>query len=159
MSEPTRNLEDEAVNEVEPALAEAGVSGTPSGPAGPPSVARALGMERYVFFVYLFAGVGLVWLFNKLIYTVWNEYAEPNDLLITLIAVVVGASLTRVVATRPQVQTFLREVILELSQVTWPGKKETYTATYVVLITTAVAAVLIGVFDAVWGFVTKLVYG
>jgi preprotein translocase subunit SecE len=43
---------------------------------------------------------------------------------------------------------FLREVKTELKKVTWPSRKDTLTATAVVLVTVFVAAVFLGVVDS-----------
>lgn len=52
------------------------------------------------------------------------------------------------------VKQFLREVKVELKKVTWPSRKETISATSVVLIVTFIAAFYLGLVDII---LTKLV--
>lgn len=53
------------------------------------------------------------------------------------------------------VQAFGQEVILELSKVTWPVRKETVLSTGVVLVMLAITAVLLFLIDSLWGTLTK----
>ena len=46
----------------------------------------------------------------------------------------------------------------ELSKVTWPTRDETYYSTLVVIVTSVIAAVYTGAFDAVWSAFSDLVY-
>lgn len=48
----------------------------------------------------------------------------------------------------PRTVTFGQEVWAELKKVHWPARKETYTATVVVLIIVAVVGVFLGIVDA-----------
>jgi preprotein translocase subunit SecE len=63
------------------------------------------------------------------------------------------------VSTKPQgrLRTFLREVRVELSKVTWPPRKELLQATAVVIIAVAIAGVYIGVFDFIWNIIVRSV--
>jgi preprotein translocase SecE subunit len=63
------------------------------------------------------------------------------------------------VATKPagKVRTFLREVKVEMSKVTWPPRKELLTATGVVIVAVIIAGVYIGVFDYIWNIIVRSV--
>jgi len=50
------------------------------------------------------------------------------------------------------------EVTNELRKVTWPTRKETQAATLVVIVTVIVAAIFLGLFDAIWSWLTSLIY-
>ena len=77
----------------------------------------------------------------------------------------------RVAATRPtsapkgavsakphsRIRTFLREVRIEMTKVTWPARKELLQATAAVIIAVAVAAIFIGVFDFIWNTIVRSV--
>ena len=70
-----------------------------------------------------------------------------------------SAFIAAVVAYRSKkVHTFVVEVCVELSKVTWPTRKETWSQTIVVLIVSVIAAVILGVYDAVWSHITDLIY-
>ena len=51
------------------------------------------------------------------------------------------------------------DVAAELRKVTWPTRKETVSSTIIVIITTIVSALLLGMFDGMWSWVTRLIYG
>ncbi|MBW2192118.1 MAG: preprotein translocase subunit SecE [Deltaproteobacteria bacterium] len=57
-----------------------------------------------------------------------------------------------------KIHTFVVEVCVELSKVTWPSRKETRSQTIVVLIVSVIAAVILGVYDAIWSHITDLIY-
>ncbi len=63
------------------------------------------------------------------------------------------------VAAKPhgRLRTFLREVRIEMSKVTWPPRKELITSTGVVIVAVVIAAVYIGVFDFIWNLVVQTV--
>jgi preprotein translocase subunit SecE len=63
------------------------------------------------------------------------------------------------VSTKPQgrVRTFLREVRIEMSKVTWPPRRELLQATGVVIVAVIIAGVYIGVFDFIWNVIVRAV--
>jgi preprotein translocase subunit SecE len=63
------------------------------------------------------------------------------------------------VTTKPhgRLRTFLREVRVEMSKVTWPPRKELITSTGVVLVAVIIAGVYIGVWDFVWNLIVRAV--
>ena len=50
------------------------------------------------------------------------------------------------------------EVVDELSRVTWPQREETTNSTIVVVIAVLISAAFIGLFDQVWGALTKSLF-
>jgi preprotein translocase subunit SecE len=124
-----------------------------------------LGVERWVQFAYAACAIALAWFLIKLSGAVWTLLAEtvdavpePND---TIIAV--GAGLVALIAAvlsyrSKKVHTFVVEVCVELSKVTWPTRKGTWSQTIVVIIVSIIAAVILGVFDAVWAQITDFIY-
>ena len=63
------------------------------------------------------------------------------------------------VTTKPQgrVRTFLREVRVEMSKVTWPPRKELLTSTGVVIVAVIIAGAYIGVWDFLWNLIVRAV--
>jgi preprotein translocase subunit SecE len=63
------------------------------------------------------------------------------------------------VSTKPvgRTRTFLREVRVEMSKVTWPPRRELLQATGVVIIAVVVAALYIGLFDYIWTVIVRAV--
>ncbi|MBW1761991.1 MAG: preprotein translocase subunit SecE [Deltaproteobacteria bacterium] len=124
-----------------------------------------LGVERWVQFSYAACGITLAWFLIKSSTAIWTILAdtvdtvpEPNG---TAIAVGSGlvAFIVAVVAYRSKtIHTFVVEVCVELSKVSWPTRKETRSQTVVVLIVSVIAAVILGVYDAIWSHITDLIY-
>src|SRR5262249_51367559 len=97
--------------------------------------ARTLGVERWVQFVFIAGALVAFWIFDHLIGAAWNMFAEPEETLVTLSAVVASGVLTFVLARRSSAKDWTREVAQELAKSTWPSRKETWAATIVVTIT------------------------
>lgn len=124
-----------------------------------------LGVERWVQFAYAACAITVAWFLIKSSTAVWTILAdnvdavpEPNS---TMIAVGAGlvAFISAVIAYRStKVHTFVLEVCVELSKVSWPTRKETWSQTVVVLIVSVIAAIILGVYDAVWSHITDLIY-
>ena len=54
-------------------------------------------------------------------------------------------------------RTFLREVRIEMSKVTWPPRKELITSTGVVIVAVVIAGAYIGVWDFIWNLIVRAV--
>lgn len=59
----------------------------------------------------------------------------------------------------PRVFGLASEVAVEITKVTWPTRQETKWATIVVIVTVVVAASVLAMFDAIWSWLTGLLYG
>ena len=58
----------------------------------------------------------------------------------------------------PRTRELSLEVAAELKKVTWPSLRETRASTVAVVLATFVAAVILGLFDVVWGWLSGKVY-
>jgi preprotein translocase SecE subunit len=47
----------------------------------------------------------------------------------------------------------------ELSRVVWPGWEETRSNTFIVIVVTIVIAIILGIFDYLWAWLTRFIYG
>ncbi|MGB5220912.1 MAG: preprotein translocase subunit SecE [Polyangiales bacterium] len=124
-----------------------------------------LGVERWVQFAYAACAIALAWFLIKVTEATWTLLAdtvdsvpEPNG---TIIAV--GAGLVAFIAAvatyrSKKVHTFVVEVCVELTKVTWPTRKETWSQTIVVIVVSIIAAIILGVFDAAWSQITDFIY-
>ena len=54
---------------------------------------------------------------------------------------------------------YLREVRQEVSKVTWPSKKETFTTSGIVLVVISIAAVILMLLDQFFAFVVRIILG
>ena len=54
---------------------------------------------------------------------------------------------------------YLREVRQEVSKVTWPTKKETFTTSGIVLVVISIAAVILMLLDQFFAFIVRIILG
>jgi len=122
--------------------------------------------NKYVLLAFALAGL-ITWvLVAKLIGFFFDVIAPDANLALlgeqfrisNLLGIVAGAALWFYLRTNTQIVEFSREVASELSKVSWPSMKEVKTSTTVVVITSIVIAVILGVFDALWGWITSIIY-
>ena len=121
--------------------------------------------KRMVGIFFVLAALALGFFLESLLGVLFT-YARWSDPEIFgekwTITTVIGfavAALGAVVAWRaPRAQTVSLEVAAELKKVTWPTLRETRAATVAVLVATAIAAVILGVFDWVWAAISSRIY-
>jgi preprotein translocase subunit SecE len=120
--------------------------------------------KRIVAIAYVVAALALGVFLEKVIELVLS-YARVNDFAVLgdwSLSAVLGfglAAIAAVVVWRiPRTQTVSLEVALELQRVTWPSLRETRAATVAVIVASAVAAVILGVFDMVWSWLSAKIY-
>jgi preprotein translocase subunit SecE len=117
-----------------------------------------LGLERWVQFSFVALGVLVFYLGDALIAFVWQFFAEPDPTIVSGSALILGVLTAFSLYRHAPVHQFVSEVVGELSKVTWPTRDETYHSTVVVIITSVIAAVYTGLFDALWSAFTDLIY-
>lgn len=118
----------------------------------------AIGLSRYVHVGFLLAGVVVWYVASKIIDLVWNLLWASNDLVVFAIAAVIAGGATLYAYRHPQLSALAKEIATELSKVTWPTRKETSAFTVTVIVTTIIAAIILGFYDAFWSMLTGLVY-
>lgn len=127
--------------------------------------ATTIGLAKYVHFVYFVGTVVIAWLFVKITETVWTSLnlaitavPPPSNFIEVIVggtsAAVLGVYLWR----HPKVNSLVMEIVVELSKVSWPNRKELSASTVVVIVLSIVAAIILGLFDFFWAWVTDLIY-
>ena len=117
-------------------------------------------MERkWVHILFASAGILLAWLLTKCGDWAWSYFGKPNDLYVGLASVTVAGIATYIAWKNEELFTLASEVTSELRKVTWPDRRETLNSTIVVIATTIIASLLLGFFDAVWAWATRMIYG
>ncbi len=123
------------------------------------------GTQRYVISFLLVAGV-IVWQTLSRVFraialgfdipdpAVLGNNLPLSSVLGLLLAVGGGVYTFR----HPGANGFLNDVVTELWKVAWPDRKETQNSTVVVIVTTLVISMILGVFDLVWGKLTGFIY-
>lgn len=127
-------------------------------PASAGSGTKVLGVERYVQFGFIAMAGILFWILDKVILLVWDIWAEPPTTVVSAIAFASGVAVAVGLYFHPRLNSLATEVGIELSKVSWPTRKETSAATVIVLITSVIAAVYLGVLDFFWSAITDLIY-
>jgi preprotein translocase subunit SecE len=120
--------------------------------------------KRIVAIAYVVAALALGVFLEKVIeivlsYTRVNDFAVFGDWsLSTVLGFGLAAAAALVVWRIPRTQTVSLEVALELQRVTWPSMRETRAATTAVIVASAIASVILGVFDMVWSWLSSQIY-
>jgi preprotein translocase subunit SecE len=126
--------------------------------AGRELAPKTLGLTRWVQMAFVAFWLLLGWLLDKIVTIAWDRFAEPQPLVVTGGSLLVSGAVTYALYRHERVNQVANEVVGELTKVTWPSRKETQVATVVVIVTSLIAAAIIGVFDAAWSWVTDFIY-
>ncbi len=119
---------------------------------------KTLGLERWVQFAFVALAGVTFFIASKLITFVWGYFAEPQTMVATGAAAILGILTGYLAYRHPRLNPWAHEVAGELAKVTWPTRQETWYSTVVVIVTSIIAAVYLGVFDALWSAFTDLIY-
>jgi preprotein translocase subunit SecE len=115
--------------------------------------------RKWVYVMFAVGGMVAAYLLIKVGDWAWGYYGtKPNDLLIDGAAFAVAGVAAVIALRNERVFTLATEVSTELKKVTWPTRKETFAATVVVVVTVIVSSIFLGVFDSLWGWLTKMVF-
>jgi preprotein translocase subunit SecE len=120
--------------------------------------------KRIVAIAYVLAALATGVFLEKVVelalaYSRVNDFAVLGDWsLSTIIGFGIAAVAAVVVWRIPRTQTVSLEVALELQRVTWPSMRETRAATIAVIVASTVAAVVLGLFDMVWSWLSAKIY-
>ena len=80
---------------------------------------------------------------------------DPKDFSwATLVGLLVSFGVFGWFWKKPETNTVAQEIASELRKVTWPSMEETRAATIAVIVASLIAAVLLGLFDVFWQFLT-----
>ena len=134
------------------------VSHDPPGSNAPAVSSRNLGLTRWVQYVFVVVAAFVLWLANKVILLGWSQFDEPNEVIATVASAAVGLGVAFGLYRNEKSHRLVSDVVAELSKVTWPSRKETYASTIVVIVTSIIAAAIVGSFDFVWSAITDLLY-
>ncbi len=116
--------------------------------------------NKPVHLIYLSGGLVVFYLLQWSIEWIWGYFTRyPSEFKVTLFAAI-GAILATIFAYRNR-KTFglVSEVAAELQKVSWPTGQETKVATIIVIVMTIISALVLGLFDFVFGQASQLIYG
>jgi preprotein translocase subunit SecE len=120
--------------------------------------------KRYVGIFYVLAALAVGVFLERVLAGVMSA-ARVNDPALVFgwnLSTVIGFALAGVAAAViwrvPKTQTASLEVALELRRVTWPSLRETRAATVAVIVASAIAAAILGLFDFAWSWLSAQIY-
>lgn len=116
-----------------------------------------MGSNKYLHFFFGCAALLLAVLLSLTLDWVWNFFGKPPQLTVNAIGIGVAAVATWAAYRNDNFFGTVSDIFHELEKVTWPTRKETSSATVVVLVTVVIAAVLLSAIDSVWSFLTAKV--
>jgi preprotein translocase subunit SecE len=127
---------------------------TPKGTAG-----AQLDLTRYVHILFIAGGGLAAYLAYNIINNVWARFSpDPSFPLLFAISLVAGGGLAFYFWQQERTRQLAQEVVGELSRVTWPTRPELGAATVVVIVTSIVMSIVLGLFDFLWSWVTTIIY-
>ncbi len=125
-----------------------------------------LGLQRFVFVAYFALAILVAFVVDKVVRESWYRISqwkpaigEPREEASIAIAAAVAVATTLWAWRQEDVRRLIEEVATELGQVTWPAKDDVGRSTVVVVGTTILATMFFALMDALWRFLTNLVYG
>jgi len=120
--------------------------------------------KRVVAIAYVLAAIAVGIFLEKVLELVFgalgvNDFTVFSDwTLSTILGFAIAAVAAIVVWRIHKTQQVSLEIALELRRVSWPSLRETRAATVAVIVASAVAAVILGVFDLVWSWLSAKIY-
>ena len=115
--------------------------------------------KKWTHVLFGAGGLLLAWILSKAGEWVWGYFGKPNTMLIGFGAFAVAALIAYVCWKNEEIFEVADETMGELSKVSWPSWPETVNSTVIVIITTVISSLILGVFDSVWSWVTHMIYG
>ncbi len=119
-----------------------------------------MGNRKYVHLVFMVGALILSWIMIQFLQLLWSYgfvqklIGHPHELYSRIAGILIGVGFVGYYWTRESSFEKVGSIVNELSRVTWPTKQETQSATYVVIITVIISAVIMGVFDWWWSWFT-----
>jgi preprotein translocase subunit SecE len=125
-----------------------------------------MNLQRFVNIAYVLAGLAAWVICGQLFGAIFDLFSRDFDqpiigtefLRSDLLGLICGVAAGVALKMNRAVNTWALEVANELKKVTWPSWEETRLSTVVVIITSIVMAIILGVFDMIWALVSTAIY-
>lgn len=129
-------------------------------------IERELDPKRWAHLIFVLGGFLGAWVLYHLIddgwallFSYWPRVGRPDTLIVNAVAIGLALAGTIYAWRKERWFKFTTEVVVEISQVTWPTRAETRAATIVVIIITLICSGILFAMDQLWSQVTDLLYG
>lgn len=130
------------------------------------TIKRESDPTRWAHLIFALGGFMAFWVLShavediwSMVWSSWPQLQRPDETTSTLIAAAISIGGTLYAWRKERWFKFCTEVIVEISQVTWPTKAETRQATIVVIVMTLVCSCLLWAMDQSWSRITNWLYG
>lgn len=125
-----------------------------------------MSVARYVNLSFVAIGLVLYVVLGALFTSVIEIFGSSANFAILgsnfrlgqLLAMAASVGIAVALRRNERVHEYAMEVGQELSKVTWPTWKDTKRATIVVIVTTLIISMILGLLDFVWGAVSRAFY-
>jgi preprotein translocase subunit SecE len=115
--------------------------------------------KKWTHVLFAVGAILLAWILSKTGEWVWGYFGKPNGMLVGAGATLIAGVVAYVCWRNEELFNLASEVTGELAKVSWPSRQETFNSTIVVIVTTIISSIILGVFDGVWSWFTRLIYG
>jgi preprotein translocase subunit SecE len=118
-----------------------------------------MGPNRFIHLLFIGGAVAMAFLLSKTgEWLLGYVMTKPPETLIASGSAVLACLIAFILYKNDRIFELASEVTGELRKVTWPTRQETRAAMVVVIITVIAFAVVLGLYDAFWSWVTTRVY-
>lgn len=131
-----------------------------------PALKREFDPSRWAHLIFALGGFVGAWVLAHAIEDIWAiawQYAptigRPSSSMSNVIGIGIAVLAAVICWRNPRYFKFTTEVVVEISQVTWPTKSEIRAATVVVIVITLICSALLFGMDQIWSLVTDSLYG
>lgn len=129
------------------------------------AVSKELDPSRWAHAIFAVLGFIAAWMLTNFIedawaitWSYWPTISRPDRVVANGIGIGIALVATVLAWRRRDWFQFVTEVVIEVSQVTWPSRAETRAATIVVIVMTFICSVILFAMDSVWSTFTDLLY-
>jgi len=117
-------------------------------------------MERkWVHFLFALAGICAYLLLKLTSEWIWSYFGKPKAFITIPLSFLVASVAVYMAWRSEEIFTLASECVTELMKVSWPTRKETMAATLVVIVTVFIASVFLGIYDGMWAYLSRQLYG
>ncbi len=130
-------------------------------------VARDLDPSRWAHLIFVLGGFMGAWVLANMVFAAWDmiwaywpqSVSRASEMTSNLIGIGLALLGTIYAWRRKDWFKFCTEVVVEISQVTWPTRSETRAATVVVIVMTLISSTILWGMDRLWSTITNWLYG
>ena len=117
-----------------------------------------MGNTKWVHLMFAVGGLLIAFLLVQTTEWIWGYFAKPKGAISSLIGISGGFVITYLMWRNEGLFNKGAEIANEMAKVTWPSRKETSAATLVVIVTTIIISLILGLFDLIWSWATGIIY-